>query len=389
MTLSGDQARALKKIFSWYLSKDRSPYISLGGYAGTGKTTLIAIIKDNIAKAHKEKKLNIALCSYTGRAAQNLKNSLIEQNVLHWKDSISTIHGLIYDPIETTGGVIIGWAKKLEVKADLIIVDEASMVDSEIWSDLLSFNIPIIAVGDHGQLPPIQGNFNLMEKPHIRLEKIHRQAQDNPIIKISAAARKHGHVEPGKYDDNVVKYSQSDYDYQEASQGLLENYTSDTLVLCGYNSTRVKINQYVRSALGFNLPIPQTNDRVICLRNNHTAGIYNGMLGTLKDINYDQEGIYDVTIDMDDNEKPYKGKIYAPQFDSTEPINFTKERPKIGKADLFDFGYALTVHKAQGSQAKRVVLFEERFSKMTDDEWRRWLYTGITRAQEELYVFGK
>ena len=57
------------------------------------------------------------------------------------------------------------------------------------------------------------------------------------------------------------------------------------------------------------------------------------------------------------------------------------------RGDLFDFGYALTVHKAQGSQAKRVILFEERFSQMTDDEWRRWLYTAVTRAEEELFIF--
>jgi exodeoxyribonuclease-5 len=56
--------------------------------------------------------------------------------------------------------------------------------------------------------------------------------------------------------------------------------------------------------------------------------------------------------------------------------------------NLFDFGYALTVHKAQGSQAKRVILFEERFPQMTDDNWRRWLYTAVTRAEEELYIIG-
>jgi len=58
------------------------------------------------------------------------------------------------------------------------------------------------------------------------------------------------------------------------------------------------------------------------------------------------------------------------------------------KGDLFDFGYALTVHKAQGSQAKKVILFEERFSKMDDTDWKRWLYTAITRAEEELLIFG-
>ena len=57
--------------------------------------------------------------------------------------------------------------------------------------------------------------------------------------------------------------------------------------------------------------------------------------------------------------------------------------------DLFDFGYALTVHKAQGSQARRVLLFEERFKQMNDEDWYRWLYTAVTRAEEELIIIGK
>jgi len=69
-------------------------------------------------------------------------------------------------------------------------------------------------------------------------------------------------------------------------------------------------------------------------------------------------------------------------------LNFTDKRSKVMAGDLFDFGYALTVHKAQGGQAKKVVLFEERFKKMSDQQWRRWLYTAVTRAEEELIIFG-
>jgi len=76
------------------------------------------------------------------------------------------------------------------------------------------------------------------------------------------------------------------------------------------------------------------------------------------------------------------------QFGEVQPINHTRDRQQTLKGDLFDFGYAMTVHKVQGSQAKRVILFEERFPRMDDEMWRRWLYTGITRAQEELYLIG-
>ncbi len=387
MELSPDQKVASAQILNWYLMPDRAPFITLGGYAGTGKTTLIAHIKKEINDLQKDK-LKVAFCSYTGRAAQNLKQKLTANKTLRSTDSVSTIHGLIYDPIESSKGVITGWTKKLEIESELIIVDEASMIDEQIWQDLLSYRIPIIAVGDHGQLPPIRGSFNLMQEPQLKLETIHRQAKGNPIITVSIHARESGKIPGKKYSDKVIKYTHEDFDYSEASTELLENYTTDTLILCGYNSTRNKINQFVRNALGYETPEPQPGDRVICLRNNHKKGIYNGMLGTIVDIIALNDMWYQAEIDMDDRGAIYSGKIYAPQFGATEAVNFTKDRLKAKDGDLFDFGYALTVHKAQGSQAKRVVIFEERFSKMDDDQWRRWLYTGVTRAEEELYVFG-
>ncbi len=387
MELSKDQQSAAKKILKWFLFDKNTQFITLGGYAGTGKTTLISIIKQRIDDI-RDKKLKVAFCSYTGRATQNLKNRLEQHKALSWRDTVSTIHGLIYDPIENAQGVIIGWAKKDLVEADLIIVDEASMIDANIWHDLLSFNIPILAVGDHGQLPPIKGSFNLMEKPHIKLEQIHRQAKDNPIIKVSILAREDGVIPANTYGANIIKYSSEDQDFSYMSTDLLENYSREMLILCGYNSTRNKINQFIRNSIGFDLPEPQVGDRAICLRNNNKKGVYNGMLGTIKALEPEETDWYKAEILMDDTNALYRGLIYGPQFGAPIGINFTQDRALALKGDLFDYGYALTVHKAQGSQAKRVVLFEERFKKMTDDEWRRWLYTAVTRAESELYMFG-
>ena len=94
-------------------------------------------------------------------------------------------------------------------------------------------------------------------------------------------------------------------------------------------------------------------------------------------------------IAMDGEDTNFKGLISAKQFNADKALNFTQQRSQIMRGDLFDFGYALTVHKAQGSQAKRVILFEERFKQMSDEEWRRWLYTAITRAESELYIFSQ
>jgi exodeoxyribonuclease-5 len=386
LELSEDQQKALAQLLSWYSAADRSRFITLGGYAGTGKTTLIAVFKNELAKINKN--IKTAFCSYTGKAAQNLKNKLKEAGALCVKDSVSTIHGLIYTPREDAGGRIAGWDRKDALERDLIIVDEASMVDGLIWLDLLSYNIPIIAVGDHGQLPPISGKFNLMQAPQILLTRIHRQARDNPIIKVSEFARTSGLVPPRRYGPGVVKYLKEDSDAQEKTGELLESFSPDTLILCGYNNTRNRINQFIRANRGFETPAPAGGDRVICLRNNHKKGIYNGMLGTILNIAPAQKDWYSAEIRLDDREKLYEGLIYGPQFGAATGVNFTKDRKLAMLGDLFDFGYALTVHKAQGSQARRVVMFEERFAQMDDEMWRRWLYTGVTRAEEELYLFG-
>lgn len=399
LKLSADQQKALDSILSWYkdIKEGKSGtenFITLGGYAGTGKTTLQGILRNELHK--KYPKLTVAFCSYTGKAARVLRQKLVEVKAIIGSDSVSTIHSLIYSPLTNSNEEIIGWERKREVEADLIVVDEASMVDQAIWQDLLAYKIPIIAVGDHGQLPPIKGKFNLMQKPQLKLEKIHRQAEENPIIKISMFAREEGKIPVQFYDYNVVKMSKTDDDTRETISELINSYNSDTLLLCGYNHTRVKLNKFVRQSLERLNPEPQAGDRVICLRNNHTAGIFNGMLGTVRTISGEGQmqmdgmpELYLAEVEMDGESKNYKGSLYPPQFNNTQSINFTDERERIGDKDLFDFGYALTVHKSQGSQAKRVILFEERFKQMDDEMWRRWLYTAVTRAEEELFIVGE
>ena len=387
-SLSADQQHAITTLRTWVNTKDKKDqFITLGGYAGTGKTTLIAILRKLLYK--DDEKLKVGFASYTGKAARVLRTKLVEQKAISKKDSVGTIHSLIYSPVVNDKQEIVGWKRKDVLECNLIIIDEASMVDGEIWEHLLRYEIPIIAVGDHGQLPPIKGLFNLMEKPHIVLEHIHRQAEANPIIGLSIQAREQGLVQVGEYLSGVKKYSPDDPDFQLAMNEVLEHYFPDTLILCGYNHTRQRLNQHIREELGFHSKEPAVNDRVICLRNNHKSRIYNGMLGTIVFLERVDEEWYNAQIAMDGEDDVFKGLILASQFGSDTSLNFTEKRSKTIKGDFFDFGYALTVHKAQGSQARRVILFEERFKKMDDTAWKRWLYTAITRAEEELIIFGK
>lgn len=383
--LSQDQKKVLDNLLAWQ-NNPQGDYLTLGGYAGTGKTTLVGFFRK---KLHQGKpKLKVAFVSFTGRAARVLKQMISNQQALFDQDFVGTIHSLIYSPITDKKGEIVGWDRREKIGYDLIIIDEASMVDEEIWQDLLFYQIPIIAVGDHGQLPPIRGHFNLMKSPDLRLESIHRQAQDNPIIKVATIARQHGVIPALEFAPGVLKFKKTSTEAAERVSEWLANYQPGTLILCGYNNTRIRLNTQIRKDLGFDSPLPQSGDRVICLKNNHEAGLYNGMLGTIDFIEKKDSDWYFAEIAMDEEKDLYGGLIFADQFNSQETLNFTNQRNRLVKGDLFDFGYALTVHKAQGTQGKRVILFEERFSRSSDDDWRRWLYTAVTRAEEELYIIG-
>ncbi len=385
LSLSLDQKKALAKLLSW----QRNPqggFITFGGYAGTGKSTLIGVLRKKLYE--DEPGLRVAFVSFTGRAARVLKQKIKQQQSLLSQDFVGTIHSLIYSPIIGPKGEIMGWKRRTAIEFDLIIVDEASMVDEEVWQDLLFYGIPIIAVGDHGQLPPIRGQFNLMNQPDLRLENIHRQAQDNPIIKVATVARKYGVIPALEFSPQVLKVEKNNPETAERVSEWLANYQPSTLILCGYNHTRVRLNTQIRKNLGFDSSLPQSGDRVICLRNNHQAGIYNGMLGTINFIKKKNKDWYFAEINMDEENNLQGGLIAVDQFNHKDGLNFTQERSRTKEGNLFDFGYALTVHKAQGAQSKKVVLFEERFSRSSDDDWRRWLYTAVTRAEEELYIVG-
>lgn len=387
--LSQDQAAALQAIGAWYKGKT-APFITLGGYAGTGKTTLIAYLRK--ALQDYEESTKVAFCAFTGKAARVLDNRLKEHKVIRGADNISTIHSLIYTANLDEHGAVANWQLKEGLDYDLIIVDEASMLDENIWNDLLSFDVPILAVGDHGQLPPVGSAFNLMGNPQLRLDRIFRQEAGSAIIEVATLARMNGFIPVGEYGPGVRKLDRRDDETNLIVQEILENYNPDTLLLCGYNNTRHKLNQAVRAYRDVESPLPQNGDRVVCLRNNRTSKVYNGMTGTinnLMDALDDQEQLFWMAeIALDNEDYRYYGHILRSAFGAQIPEGRLPMAPDTTPPDLFDFGYCLTVHKAQGSQSPKVVLFEERFSKMDDDDYKRWLYTAVTRAEQELIIIG-
>jgi exodeoxyribonuclease V len=384
--LSPDQKLVFDHSIDW-LNLRTTEHLTIGGYAGTGKTTLISILRKHLKNENPN--LKVAMACYTGKASQNLRNKLVSAGALYPSDTCGTIHQLIYKPVTNDDGEIITWKRNQEIECDLIIVDEASMIQKQTWDDLAGYGIPILAVGDHGQLPPIDDDFNLMDTPDFKLEKIHRQAADNPIIHLATLARNGEPIPLKKYSSTVQKFHMKSDIGRAMQEQLLQSVHKDTLVLCGTNVTRQRLNHDIRSFKQFFSQAPSVGEQVVCLKNSYEKDsdpIYNGMLGTIEKITPYKDHWYDVIVHFAQEDRRFGGRISKEQFGQKQlllsvPGVFWKD---IG--DRFDFGYALTVHKAQGSQARRVVLFDESF--YFREKKNQWLYTAITRAEEELFIFG-
>jgi len=185
---------------------------------------------------------------------------------MRWGDSVSTIHSLIYTTEEASGGVP-RWIRKGYARAQ---PDRGRRGEHGGRSDLagfMSFDIPILAVGDHGQLPPVGSPFNLMADPVLRLEQIFRQEAGSAIIEVATLAGSRCATGAGIWLWSA-KNRQGAAGNGIIVQELLSNWKTDLLVLCGYNATRIKLNQAIREMRDMESPLPQSGDQVVCLRNN-------------------------------------------------------------------------------------------------------------------------
>jgi exodeoxyribonuclease-5 len=155
-------------------------------------------------------------------------------------------------------------------------------------------------------------------------------------------------------------------------------------VLVGTNKTRKRYNQRLRELKGFTADYPQSGDKLVCLRNDQVKGLLNGSLWQVMSSSREtvKPGINLMIRPEDDDmdRGAAKIKLLKQAFESDEEIPWSTRK----RYDEFDYGYALTVHKAQGSQWNNVVLFDESFAFR--DTRERWLYTAITRAAETLTI---
>lgn len=439
--LSPQQSSAVKKAGEWfqYESGDQQVF-SLEGFAGTGKSTILPDIIDATGLQPHQ----IAFCAPTGKAAKVMGEKLAAQGIERLP---TTIHGLIYTPkqqkaetlerelnaakeeyalisaeaVTPPNGDKKAYLKELDRKIailtkdldraydindlrftlnfdsilvkeniKLIVCDEASMVGAEVAEDMMSFEIPILAIGDPGQLPPVGDKPGfLVGSPDALLTEVHRQAAENPIIHIATLIRKGQRADFGDYGNGVLIVPKKDDIYTY-------DLDRDAQIIVGTNKTRWKVTSKLRKAAGIEATLPTKGEPlIICKNSRQHATLVNGtQVWSDADHGDAEEGSSRFLIRVrDENGAPYSMFAYQGLFEEhiKREKNFsTAAKPSAYRARIndnhADFGWAITCHKSQGSQWDDVVVHDESgsFREAAD----QWLYTAVTRAAERLVIVG-
>jgi exodeoxyribonuclease-5 len=372
IVLTPEQEHAVNYICSvWFTNPNADQIFTLGGYAGTGKTTVIKEIRkriDDIVKQSDsfdiEYETPTEITAFTGKAVSVLRRKGLWQ--------AKTLHSLLYtvEVDEKTKKPIFTRRYRLEPAPRLIIVDEASMISSELFADLKHFGVKLLFVGDPGQLEPVGDNPNLMKNPKIVLSKIHRQAAESPILQLAHSVRNGGRINYGSRPGLSIIQK------QDLAQAPID---SDTQFICAYNKQRINLNSMIRSQLGRGLNKLVEGEKLICLQNNRTHGVFNGQILFVEEIGEVKGSQIYCTL-RDELDTIYTG---IPVFDRGFNGEFDPKKDKLPTPDtcLFDYGYCITGHKSQGSEWERVCVLEQ-YSPLWD--MNRWRYTVITRASKEL-----
>jgi exodeoxyribonuclease V len=367
-TWSPQQEGALRDVSAWLRDPSGKQIFRLFGYAGTGKTTLAREFAGQV-------KGRVLFAAFTGKAAHVMRQKGCE--------GASTIHSLIYKLTDEdyTGQPRFALNPASDVAgAALVIVDEVSMVGEDLAKDLLSFNTPLLVLGDPAQLPPVKGQgFFTDATPDVMLTEVHRQAEHSPIIRLATDIRLGKSLVLGGDDEcRVIKWKEA----------VGEVTLSHDQILCGKNSTRHSMNARIRALKGIEGLTPVLGEKLVCLKNDRLKKLMNGSLWRVHMVPKKQNkeailkecfGFEVVPEDIETEAKGLSVMVKNEFWNGHEgELDYNDKRG----TDEFTYGYALTTHKAQGSQWDSVIVFDEG-SVFREDAWR-WRYTAITRAAKRL-----
>lgn len=331
----------------------------ISGGAGTGKTTVLR----TVLKAYEQLGFNIKAVALSGRATKRLHESI--------GFATSTIARLLREePIDYEGKTIL-------------VIDEASMVDLGTMYRIINHlhpSVRLLYVGDPNQLPPIGAGLVLSDIiksgaiVNVELEVVKRQDAHTGIPEYSRMVCQ-GEVPSQLSVGSIVFHESEAGQINQVCTDLYRQSPSISRIIGATKKVVQEINTQCQSVLNSDaqrLEFREFGDRfftrlklddpVLFTKNDYEAGVQNGSLGTL--VSVTQTGRYYGVVRLDG---------------TGEKIKLTK-----GLLDSLMLGYAITLHKAQGSQFPKVIVALSD-THMID---RAWLYTAITRSEAELHLVG-
>jgi exodeoxyribonuclease-5 len=430
ITPSPQQAEAIRAIVEWFRHRTHEQQtFNLFGYAGTCKSTILtyAIAALGLSAEVNAPRMTprVVFAAFTGKAALVMTRK---------GTPASTIHSLIYRVSEATQDEIERveqeladlqshrgmmrpaersfaetQIRKLQLRlsdihqpqfvlndqsavrdAELIVLDEVSMVGPEMAADLLAFGKPILVLGDPGQLPPITGQLPPIKgmgafteaAPDVMLTEIHRQAGESAIIRLATMARQNQPIPYGEHDAFVWKMPRRAVTPAQMLNG--------GQVICGRNVTRLQLNVGMKRAAGLmNIYPAGSDEKIICLKNRNDLGLINGMFVTLADIQDEDKLAFSATVTTEDGTTVHgRQRFYKGHFDdhiTPDPERARRDWREMRGLIETTWGYAITCHKAQGSQWENVIVYDDGLGRTVEDR-TRWLYTAITRAERGLVI---
>ncbi|MFB9056006.1 ATP-dependent RecD-like DNA helicase [Mariniflexile ostreae] len=445
------QSIVLQQISEFIFNNDPRALYLLKGYAGTGKTTIVGTIVNNLWKAKK----SAVLMAPTGRAAKVISN--------YSGKEAYTIHKKIYFPKKDKGGGVSFVLQPNKHKNTLFIVDEASMIpdapsDSKLFEngslldDLITYvysgqQCKLLLIGDTAQLPPVKLdlspaldehtlalNFN-KEVTKMELDEVVRQGLDSGILANATILREtlsSDFLDSFKFNLTGFKDIVRLIDGYEIMDAINDSYSNlgneETAFIVRSNKRANMYNQQIRSRILFNENELTAGDYLMVVKNNYfwvkpttEAGfIANGDIIEVLEI-FNIEDLYgfrfaEVKIRMVDYPKmsPFETVLLLDTLETETPSltyedsnrlyqevmkDFESETSKYKKflkvknskhfnALQVKFSYAITCHKSQGGQWNTVFVEQPYLPNGIDKDYLRWLYTAITRAKEKLYLIG-
>jgi len=373
--INEQQTEAVNKAVEWYRGwqdrKHRRMEFKLAGFAGTGKTTVAKVIASLCCTMEWT-----AFIAPTGKAASRLRQKGCPL--------AKTLHQFVYNVRgEDEDGSPIFVAKgDLDDRPRLIVLDEASMVGRYDSEKLAEHRIPILKLGDPGQVPPVKDvQVFTVESADFVLDQIERNAGN--IVRASMFVRNGARLPIREYDDVAVREGRPTDDVLRKFLG------DDGVVLCAYNNSRAELNERARKLLGFSGQVPGVGEKLVCTFNQHGYNIMNGEQAIITGFRPIPEGEEDQDEDpgmmLVEFRSLTDGRSRVAKFN---PICFTgneeERKEAMRNPGGFDFGWALTIHKSQGSEWPYVLVMEE---KLGGCPYAQLMYTAITRAIDFLAFY--